>query len=503
MVLSWNWFVAGESLQDRVVFTAFVLVIASLLLLLWLLVFSRLRWRIRLIGLASFLAVILLVSMSFRIRGFTGDVVPILEWRWSGSSPAELGSVIPGADTSSGRKLDEAQLDGLASAQSYSQFLGPNRDGVVTGTSLETDWETWPPELIWRRPVGAGWSGFAVRGRLAVTQEQDGDDETVVAYEFLTGEEVWRYSYPARYDSGLAGLGPRATPTLDSGKVFTTGATGILNCIDLEDGTLTWTRDVIQEQQSSNPPWGNSCSPLVLGDLVIVGAGGASGHSLVAYHKETGELVWSGGSDGLAYSSPQVRLIAGIEQVLIFNNGSVAGHSTENGEVLWEFPWSSSQPNVAQPLLLTGDRVLVSSGYGIGSKLLQIEKNPEGAFHVELLWETPRMKAKFTNLVHHEGFVYGLDDGILMCLDPSDGSVRWKRGRYGHGQVILVEELILLQSEHGELVLLDPNPDQLTELARFEVFQHKSWNPPALVGNYLLVRTDQEAACYRLPTTSP
>ena len=399
--------------------------------------------------------------------------------------------------------MAEAELDDLASAQSYPQFLGPNRDGVVTGTSLETDWETQPPQLIWRRPVGAGWSGFAVRDRLAVTQEQDGDNETVVAYEFLTGREVWRYSYAARYDSGLAGLGPRATPTLDAGRVFTTGATGILNCLDLEDGTLTWTRDVIREHQGSNPPWGNSCSPFVLGDLVIVSAGGAGGSSLVAYHKETGEPAWSGGSDGLAYSSPQLRRIAGIEQILIFNNGSVAGHHIADGSVLWEYPWSSSQPNVTQPLLLPGDRVLVSSGYGIGSKLLQIQQTPGGAFQVELLWETPRMKAKFTNLVYHEGFVYGLDDGILMCLDPSDGRARWKRGRYGHGQVILAEGLLLLQSEHGEILLLDPNPDQLTELARFEVFQHKSWNPPALVGQYLLVRTDQEAACYRLPTTSP
>jgi outer membrane protein assembly factor BamB len=441
--------------------------------------------------------------MSFRIRGFTGDVVPILEWRWSGDDATELASATPTGDISSMIQLGENELENSDLSPSYPQFLGPNRDGVVTGTSLEADWETHPPQLLWRRPVGAGWSGFAVSDRLAVTQEQNGDDETVVAYEFLTGKEAWRYSYPARYDSSLAGLGPRATPTIDSGMVFTTGATGILNSINLEDGKLIWTCDVIREHGSSNPPWGNSCSPLVLRDLVIVAAGGADGHSLVAYHRETGELLWSGGSDGLGYSSPQARQLAGVEQILILNKGSVAGHGASDGRVLWEFPWSDSQPNVAQPLPLPDDRVLVSSGYGIGSKLLRIQQTPGGKFTVEQIWETPRMKAKFTNLVYHEGFVYGLDDGILTCLDPSDGSAKWKRGRYGHGQVILVNDLLLLQSEHGEIVLIDPNPEELTELARLEVFDHKSWNPPALVGNYLLVRTDLEAACYRLPTVFP
>ena len=503
IVLCWNWFLSDESMQGRVFFTGTILVLASLLLLLWLLLFSRLKWRVRLIGLAAFLSLIIVTSLSFRIRGFTGDVVPILEWRWSGSSASDLAPMTPVDGTDRAVNLDETELDALALSESYPQFLGPNRDAVVTGTSLESDWEAQPPQLLWRRPVGEGWSGFAVSDGLAVTQEQSGDNETVVAYEFLTGKEVWRYSYPARYDSGLAGLGPRATPTLDSGMVFTTGATGILNCISLENGTLIWTRDVIQDHDSSNPHWGNSCSPLVLRDRVIVGTGAANGHSLVAYHRETGELVWSGGSDGLGYSSPQARYLAGVEQILIFNNGSVAGHDASDGRILWEFPWSNSQPNVTQPLPLPNDRVLVSSGYGIGSKLLQIKKAPGGEFTAEQIWETPRMKAKFTNLVYHEGFVYGLDDGILTCLDPSDGSAKWKRGRYGHGQVILVDNLLLLQSEHGEIILINPNPEELTELARLEVFDHKSWNPPALVGNYLLLRTDLEAACYRLPTASP
>jgi outer membrane protein assembly factor BamB len=202
----------------------------------------------------------------------------------------------------------------------------------------------------------------------------------------------------------------------------------------------------------------------------------------------------------MGYSSPQARVLGGVPQIIIFNHASVASHSPLDGRVLWEFPWPKAQPNVSQPLPLPGDRLLVSSGYGVGSKLLGISRQANGQFQVEKLWETPRLKAKFTNLIFFEGFVYGLDDGILLCLDPSSGKVRWKRGRYGHGQAILVGEILLLQSEQGELVLIDPDPEGLRELARLDALDFKTWNPPALAGNYLFIRNEREAACYQLAT---
>jgi outer membrane protein assembly factor BamB len=278
------------------------------------------------------------------------------------------------------------------------------------------------------------------------------------------------------------------------------GATGILSCVQLEDGALRWSKDVVGEYRSSNPTWGNSCSPLVYQDLVVVSAGGRRGRSLVAYDRETGDPVWQGGNAAMGYSSPQARFIAGVEQIIVFNHSSVASHSPSDGHVLWEFPWSKAQPNVTQPLPLPNDRLLVSSGYGVGSALLGISRQENGRFKVEKLWQTPRLKAKFTNLVFFQGFVYGLDDGILLCLDPSDGKVRWKKGRYGHGQVILVDEILLLQTEEGELVLIEPNPEEHRELARIQVFGFKTWNPPALAGNFLFVRNEREAACYRLAT---
>ncbi|MCZ6678621.1 MAG: PQQ-binding-like beta-propeller repeat protein, partial [Candidatus Poribacteria bacterium] len=234
------------------------------------------------------------------------------------------------------------------------------------------------------------------------------------------------------------------------------------------------------------------------GDLVVVSAGGPDGQSLVAYHKDTGERVWSGGSDPAGYSSPQIATLADIPQILIFNRGNVVAHHPHTGQILWQHPWPNTEC-VAQPVPLPGDRVFVSTGYGISCKLFQIQRNENDSLQVSLVWETPRLKAKFTNVVHRDGYIYGLDDGVLVCLDINDGQRKWKRGRYGHGQLILVDDLLLIQAESGDILLVEADPTEHKEVARFAALEGKTWNNPALAGPYLLVRNDREAACYELP----
>jgi outer membrane protein assembly factor BamB len=212
--------------------------------------------------------------------------------------------------------------------------------------------------------------------------------------------------------------------------------------------------------------------------------------------------VWRAGTDHPSYSSPHLATLAGVRQIVMMNQSTVLGHDPATGRVLWEHAWPRMQPSVAQPLVLTADRVLLSAGYGIGSRLLQIESDGSGGLRASLVWESTRLKAKFTNLVLHDGFVYGLDDGVLVCLDPATGERRWKSGRYGHGQVILAGGRLLVQTEEGEVVLVDPRPDGLHEVSRFSVFSRKTWNPPALAGRYLFVRNDVEAACFELSTGS-
>jgi outer membrane protein assembly factor BamB len=321
----------------------------------------------------------------------------------------------------------------------------------------------------------------------------------VTAYDLLTGRPLWAHRDTLRFDSVIAGDGPRAVPTIAGGRVFSVGSTGLLNALHLDNGRLLWSHDIVKENDAQVPDFGKVTAPLVVGGLVVVSAGGRGGRSLIAYKEDTGRLAWSAGDDDAGYGSPALMTLLGRPQVLAFNGGSVAAHEPQTGALLWQHGWPRAQPNVAQPLKVAEDRVLFSAGYGVGSKLFRISPSSDAAYKAEVVWETPRLKAKFVNMLLLDGFVYGLDDGILACLDPATGERKWKAGRYGHGQMILVERTLLVMTEEGELVLVEPSPDGLKELARFQALEGKTWNPPALAAPYLLVRNDKEAACYELP----
>ena len=486
----------GRSRQDQNIAIANIVVISFLLLLLWCLFFSRLRWKVRLGVLGAVVAAGLLMPVAFRIHGVTGDLVPILEWRWQHRALAPLKG-------SPAERLSHAAESSVRFTNDYPQFLGPHRNSTVDQPRLARDWKASPPQRLWIQPVGTGWSGFAIVGTRAITEEQRGENEAIVCYDLLSGAVLWSYAYAAHFQSSLAGEGPRATPTVAGQRVYAVGSTGLLNCLELETGKLIWSKDIVQDNQGEMNGWGITCSPLVTEALVVVSAGGRNERSLVAYRAATGDFVWGGGTDGSGYSSPFLTTLAGVPQILIFNSGGVSAHGTADGKVLWKYPWPGGHPHVSVPVVLPDDRVLISSGYGIGSELIKIKKDPQGTFTATRLWKSNRLKAKFTNLVYRDGFIYGLDDGIMVCLDASTGELKWKEGRYGHGQEILVQDALLVMAESGDVILLDPNPQQCRELTRFAVFKEKTWNPPALAGNFLVVRNDKEAACYKLPTEKP
>ena len=524
------WLLSGAIRQEQNIRSIVAVGAGGILLLLWFVLASGLRWKTRLVGFGLVVGGLVMVAALVRIEGVSGDLMPILAFRWQarpGSAPiaapiaapdgpkAAIGipptspspgtspPALPSPDPNSPPKSTTGRTASVPSpttpSRDYPQFLGPTRNAVLPGPRLARDWSARPPRLLWRQPIGAGWSAFAVAGELAVTQEQHGDDEMVVAYDAPTGRARWRHADRARYATVIAGVGPRATPTIHDGRVFTMGATGVLNALRLENGERLWSHRVLEENGSSNLEWGTSGSPLVDEGRVIVNAGGSEGRSLVAYRASTGEPLWTAGDARQSYSSATIATLAGRRQILVFNRQSVAGHDAATGALLWEQPWPAKQPNVAQPLLLGGDRVLFSAGYGVGSKLYEIGATPDGPLSAKVVWESPRLKAKFTNVFFHDGFVYGLDDGVFSCLDPTDGQRKWREGRYGHGQAVLVGDLFLVQAEDGEVALVEPSPEGLKELTRFTAFDFKTWNPPALAGNRLYLRTDREAAAFELP----
>jgi outer membrane protein assembly factor BamB len=478
--------------------------LTALLLGLWYIFFTGLRWRTR--------CILVLMSTGFlvglyygvtrltRVEGLRGSMIPRLVWKWA---PRREGAAGPLRLEPESTSRNPPAGMGASQEGSFPQFLGPDRSGVLAGIPLRRDWDGSPPRAVWRQPIGLGWSAFAVSGRHAITQEQRREEELIVCYELQTGHALWAHTNHVRFSESLGGDGPRATPTIRQGRVYAMGATGILDCLEEATGRLIWTRDVLGENHLTNPHWGKSCSPLLAHDLVVVTGGDQSEKTLLAYDAATGKPVWQAGRDQASYCSPLLVSVAGREQILMVNGNSVTGHDPNSGEILWEYRWPAPAPKATQPLVVDTNRVLIAAGYDVGCVMLRIDCSASGAWSATALWKSRDLRPKFTNLVRRGRYVYGLDEGVLACLNLEQGRRQWRQGRYGHGQILLLDDLLLVQAESGEVVLVEINPEKPRKRAWFPALRGKTWNNPALLGDLLLVRNDHEAACYRLPLNPP
>jgi len=425
-----------------------------------------------------------------RTTGITGNRVADFEWRWA-ASPEDRLLTQTGDDPPEFPSLPSGAGIGV----DWPGLRGPNRDGIVPGVRIETDWSVSPPVELWRRPIGPGWSSFAVRGDLLYTQEQRGGDELVTCYKMTTGEPIWTHRDPARFWESNTGAGPRATPTLAADHVYTFGATGLLNALDTGDGTVVWSRDVAADTGTEVPLWGFASSPLVVGDVVIVAVAGA----LVAYDVASGNPRWSGparGGSWGSYGSPHLLTIDGTQQVLLLSGDGMTSVAPADGALLWIYPWPGF--SMAQPAITANGEVLFGADE-IGTRRIAVSRGT-GGWTIEERWTSNRLKPYFNDFVVHGGHAFGFDGGILACIDLDDGAGRWKGGRYGHGQLILLadQDVLLVVSERGELALVRATPDEFAELARFPAITGKTWNHPVLVGSVLLVRNDQEMVAFRL-----
>lgn len=492
----------------------------SLALVIGALVMSRLSGAGRLVALATALIVSIAPWALVRTAGVAASGSQY-HWRWTPTpedrllaqgddvppvtvapAPAPIAApiapvAIAPATTVAPEALSEPDRARVEARVEWPGFRGPLRDGIVRGVRINTNWASSPPVELWRRPVGPGWSSFAVQGDLIYTQEQRGDDEVVSCYRLSTGAPVWGHRDAVRFWESNGGAGPRATPTIHDGRVYAFGATGILNALDAATGAKVWSRQVADDTKRALPIWGFSSSPLIVNDVVIVATAG----TLAAYDRVTGAHRWTGPSYGGSYSSPHRLTFDGVEQVVLLGGPGAISVNPADGVVLWTHEWEAGP--IVQPAMTADGDILVNaiaSTGGIGTRRLRVSRK-DGVWTQEEQWTTNGLKPYFNDLVVHKGHAYGFDGAILAAIDLDDGTRKWKGGRFGNGQLVLLadQDLLLVISEEGELALVSATPDQFTEIARFPALDGKTWNHPVVVGNTLLLRNGEEMKAFRLP----
>jgi outer membrane protein assembly factor BamB len=441
---------------------------------------------------------LLIVAILWKFFGlqyeFRGGLVPALTWRKTLPNYEKLE-----ASRALQRQLGAVRTNFATTSAHWKGFRGPNRDGHYREQIIITNWPAKGPPLLWRQPTGGGYASYAIAQGRAFTIEQRRQQEVVVAYEIATGREVWTNGWDAEFQEPLGGDGPRATPTWDEKKVFALGAFGELRCLDAESGKTLWRTNMLDENRSSLLTYGTSASPLVFEEKLIVAPGGARNHSVVAYDKRDGKSLWRVLDDGAAYSSPMMVELAGERQMLVVTKTRAVGLKVADGELLWEFPWVVLQGNrnIAQPVIVSSNRVFLSAGYGTGCALIEVNRTNSG-FNAREVWRNKNLKNKFTSSVFLDGFLYGLDEDILTCLEASNGERRWKDGRYGYGQLILASGQLIVLCGNGDLAVVKANSQSYEEVCRFAAIEGKTWNHPALAGGLLLVRNNAMMACYDL-----
>ena len=384
----------------------------------------------------------------------------------------------------------------------WSQFRGPNRDGVSAETGLLDHWSDRGPEIVWRVSAGAGYSGVAIVSEAVFAMWQEGDRQLLLGLNAATGEERWRQSLGPAYTSPY-GNGPRATPVVHGGTVFAVDAQGHLHAVKASDGKRLWERD-LASLGGRVPSSGYSSTPIVERDRLIVEIGAEDG-AFVAFDTTSGDPVWRAGSDVSGYSSPIAITVAGIRQVVFFGASGLFAVAPQDGRVLWSYSWESRCPatgvplNAASPIHIPPDRIFISSAYGPdeGAAVLRIVEE-DGRFTVEQVWRNSVLNTQINSAIYVDGMLYGFDRGTLKSIDAATGQERWRSRGFHRGSLIAADGKLIVLGEQGKLALVAATPEQYRELASAQALEGRSWTSPSLAGGRLYLRNDSTLLCLDL-----
>jgi outer membrane protein assembly factor BamB len=405
------------------------------------------------------------------------------------------------------KRLEAAEIPLAPLANTdWPQWRGSNRDGVSRETGLLDQWPDDGPPLAWKRPIGRGFSSFAVaNGRLyTMDQEETGStpeqsSECVVCLDARTGSELWRFRYPNRYDERF-GPGPRSSPAVDGDFVYAVGPTGILHCLHAGTGAKVWRCDLLEAFSAPAMQYGVSFSPLIEGNLIYVMPGGPNGNSVAALDKSTGALIWKALDDPASYSSPVAMTMDGVRQVLFLTNTALVS-LTLDGRKLWRFPWQAVGGfNIATPIVV-GRYVFVASGYGKGCAMLEVTAGPDGTLRADRVYEHNRLRPYFASPVRVGDHIYGFDQMDLVCMNVRTGAIAWREKAirtFKKGSLVAADGHLIVFGEAGTLTLLEATPAEYREKSTCKISPTRCWAAPALAEGRLYVRDDAQIFCFDL-----
>jgi outer membrane protein assembly factor BamB len=390
----------------------------------------------------------------------------------------------------------------LTKADDWPQYLGPHRDGTSAATGLNWNWPSEGPPVVWSREVGAGFAGVVVADEKVILFQRIDNEEVVEQLDAATGKPLWTFAYRTRYvdDFGFD-PGPRATPLVADGRVFTLGANGDLHGLDAASGAKRWHRNLLAEYGANKGYFGVACSPLLADGLLLVNVGGKRA-GIVAFDPATGNEVWKATDDAASYSSPTLGTIGGKQRAVFFTRAGLQALDPKTGAVAYSYPWRSrldASVNAATPLVYNGD-VFLTASYGTGAVLLR----PTGNDLAEV-WSNDRSLSSHYNTPVRTGeFLYGVhgrqEGGAaqLRCVAWATGEVKWSRPRFGCASLIAVDGGLLAVTEGGELVRFDADPAKYVERGRVKILNSVTRAAPALAEGRLFVRDSDRLVCLNL-----
>lgn len=386
-------------------------------------------------------------------------------------------------------------------AQDWPQFLGPARNGEYLGNDLVTVFPKQGPPIVWKKTIGQGFSGPAVAQGKLILFHRVGEKETIDCLEAATGKLIWRFDYPTHYrdDFGFD-EGPRSTPSIASGRIYTFGAEGMLHCLDLATGKKVWALDTHRQFDVRKGYFGAACSPLIEDRAVLLNIGGAKPSGLVAFDRETGKVLWAVSSAEASYSSPVAATVGGLRSIFCFTRSGLIGVDP-GGNLRFEFPWRArmqASVNAAAPLV-AGDLVFVSASYQTGAALLQIAGSK-----VTKIWSSDDVLSNhYASSVVHKGYLYGFhgrqEHGpSLRCVQMQTGKVMWSEESFGSGTLTLAGDTLLVLRERGELLMAVAGPKAFQPAGKLQIISGTVRAYPALAQGRLYVRNENSLVCVSL-----